>query len=171
MSCHCFSNPAEQRNDRPPCQHIHSLLCITPAMDSLWDRITPQECPLFFLVPASFAFIYLAAFSVNRKDWMFRERRCHDASRNVGQKRFYSRRRDAPAHRTSTSISFAAGVWAQHIFCCCVALFVILTYRCRKLLLLKILYVWMVDRLFLFFFLFTALTNVQHLRIGIDRGC
>lgn len=40
---------------------------------------------LFFSVPASFAFIYLAAFLFARKDCMFGDRLYRDASRNVSQ--------------------------------------------------------------------------------------
>lgn len=97
-------SPTQYRKDRPPCQIIHSLLyCITSIMDSLWTERSYHSSGMSagFSVPASFAFIYLAAFFFNRKDCMFGECRYHDASRNVSQQRFSSRRQEAWALRRS----------------------------------------------------------------------
>lgn len=86
----------------PPRELIHSLLyCISPTRDSLWTGRSYHSSGMSagFSGPASFAFIYLAAFFCSHKDCVFGVRPYRDASRNVSQKEVFFQVAEGPGRQ------------------------------------------------------------------------
>lgn len=88
------ANTAQKKTDHPVRLFtLSSTVSLLPwIVCGLKDRITPQECPLVFQSLHHLHLSTLQPFSLPAKDCMFGESPYHDASRNVSQRGFSSRR-------------------------------------------------------------------------------